>query len=119
MELLKDFSSTLKAYITIFGALLVYRMIVSRSSIATVLSEAAVLAASAFGLFIFLKGINFSLLPIGEEIGGGLTSGVVGIVTLVIVLFLAYGATVLEPGLQSLAFMAEGYPRSTNVDPLT
>lgn len=107
MDFLKDFVISLKAFIPIFGALLIYRVIVSRSSFVTVLSEIAMVAISATGLFLFLKGINFSLLPIGEEVGRGMAGGFLGIVIIIIVMFFAYGTTVLEPGLQSLAFIAE------------
>jgi len=102
-DILKGFLSTAKDIIPIAGFLIFFQMVILKSPIQNVKGLLGGIFLSVVGLFLFIQGLRYGLLPLGEAVGQSLPRSSSLYVILIFAFFLGYTTTLAEPALSALA----------------
>ncbi|HHY10622.1 MAG TPA: DUF1538 domain-containing protein [Firmicutes bacterium] len=105
--MLKDLFATFKSLTPIVLGLLLFQLLILKSPLEKPYSFVAGYLLSFAGLFMFLKGITLSLLPLGESVGANLPALGNKFWIIAVGFAIGYLATLAEPALHALAMEAE------------
>ncbi len=107
IQLLKMLSQTVKELLPLIALLLFFQLVILRTSIPNIKNVFFGVILAVLGLFIFIRGLQIGLFPLGESLGiqfarkGSLTW------TLIFAFLLGYATTVAEPALIAVASKSE------------
>lgn len=105
--MLKDLFGTFKSLTPIVLGLLLFQLLILKSPLEKPQSFVGGYLLSLFGLFMFLKGITLSLLPLGESVGANLLVLDNKFWIIAVGFALGYLSTLAEPALHALAMEVE------------
>ncbi|MDD4569314.1 MAG: DUF1538 domain-containing protein [Tepidanaerobacteraceae bacterium] len=106
-DILKAFWDTAKNVLPIVLFLCIFQLFILKKPIQEIKSLAIGILLSITGLHLFLKGISLSLLPLGDFVGKNLVLTNNKYFIAIFAFGLGYFATMVEPGLRSLALEVE------------
>lgn len=104
---LAGFIETLTTVAPLTGILLFIQLVIFRKPLANVKEFIVGFILTVIGLYLFLRGIEWSLIPLGESVGENFVLINNRIFILLIGFIVGYFATSVEPGLQALAQQVE------------
>ncbi len=110
MRILEGLSSlwdTFSSIIPLTGALLFVQLVILKKPIANVKEFTIGILLSGFGLHFFLKGVNLSLIPLGDTVGANLVVVNSRWLIILIAFVIGYFGTLVEPALKTLALEVE------------
>lgn len=110
MKFVEGLSSLWETFSSIFaltGALLFVQLAVLRKPVDDWKSFILGVLLSGFGLHFFLKGVNLSLIPLGDKVGANLVTLDRRWVAIIIAFVVGYFGTLVEPALKTLAMEVE------------
>lgn len=105
--MLKDFFGTFKSLTPIVLGMVLFQIFVLRKPIDKPHSFITGYLLSLVGLFLFLKGLTLSLLPLGDGVGASLPILDNKFLIVAVGFIIGYLATLAEPALHALAMEAE------------
>ena len=98
---------TFSSILALTGALLFVQLVILRRPVDNWKQFIIGILLSGFGLHFFLKGVNLSLIPLGENVGANLVVLDRRWVVIVIAFVIGYFGTLVEPALKTLALEVE------------
>lgn len=113
----KGFLSSAKDIIPVTVFLILFQVLILKSPIENIKALIGGIFLSVLGLFLFVQGLRYGLLPLGQSVGESLPkSGSLSII-LIFAFALGYTTTLAEPALAALALqvdeLSSGALRST------
>lgn len=105
--LVRDFLSVVRSVLPLTAVLAVIKIVAFGTSWASVRQTALGVVFATVGLFLFLEGIQMSLLPLAELTGEGLAKSGNRALILAVTFLIGLSATLVEPGLRSVVQEAE------------
>lgn len=96
-----------KPTLAIVGLLLAVRVLILRNTTTHWLGLSAAVLLTIFGLYLFLAGVSASLIPLSETTGRGLVTLRYKAPVILFAFAVGYLATLLEPGLRTVAIQIE------------
>ncbi|NLM16328.1 MAG: DUF1538 domain-containing protein [Candidatus Riflebacteria bacterium] len=106
LEFLKPLWETVKSVLPITMILLIIQLLILKRPIENVKGFVSGVCFAILGLHFFLKGTEQSLVPLATDMGASLLQKKQWII-LLIGFAIGYGATLVEPGLKSLAMQID------------
>lgn len=107
MNLLHDVLDIIKSIIPVVFILLFFQLLVLRRPIDNPKTFFSGLVLAIVGLFLFLKGANMSLIPLGESVGQNIVTLDNKLLISLFGFIVGYGATLVEPALRTLVLQVE------------
>lgn len=105
--LVRDFLSVVRSVLPLTAVLVAIKVIAFGSSWASAKQTAIGVVFATIGLFLFLEGIQMSLLPLAELTGEGLAKSGNRTLILAVTFLIGLSATLVEPGLRAVVQEAE------------
>jgi hypothetical protein len=104
--ILKILTETLRAVLPVTLFLIVFQVFIMRASIQNFSSVMVGLVLITFGLMLFIEGLKYGLMPLGQSVGSLLPQKSGLIVILIFSFLVGYGVTVSEPAISALHLAA-------------
>lgn len=98
---------TISSVLPLAGILLFLQLIVFKQPLQNNAEFIAGFIMTIIGLHFFLKGVEFSLIPLGDAVGGNFVRIEKKWIVMIIGFVIGYFATLVEPGLKALALEIE------------
>ncbi len=98
---------TLGSVLPLAGILLVIQLVIFRKPLHNTREFVVGFILTIIGLHLFLRGVEMSLIPLGDLVGGNFVLISRKWLILIIGFIIGYFATLVEPGLQALALEVE------------
>ncbi len=106
-EILKSFFSSAKDIIPVTAFLIIFQIFILKSPIENLKSLVGGIILSTVGLFLFVKGLERGLVPLGQSVGQSLPRGGNVYIIILFAFILGYTTTLAEPALASLGAQVE------------
>lgn len=98
---------TLGSVIPLAGILLFLQLVIFKKPLQDTKQFITGFIVTVIGLHLFLQGVELSLIPLGDSVGGNFVLIEKKWIVLIIGFVIGYFATLVEPGLQALAMEVE------------
>ena len=98
---------TISSVLPLAGILLALQLLVFRRPLHSNKQFITGFIMTVLGLHLFLKGVEFSLIPLGDLVGGNFVRIEKKWIVMIIGFVIGYFATLVEPGLKALALEIE------------
>jgi hypothetical protein len=105
--LFHDIFGIVKSIIPVVSVLVFFQVVVLRQPLAHPKTFFSGIVLAIVGLFLFLKGVTMSLIPLGESVGQNIVTLDNRLLIAVFAFVVGYGATLVEPALRTLVLEVE------------
>jgi hypothetical protein len=105
--LFHDIFDIVKSIIPVVSVLVFFQVVVLRQSLAHPKTFFSGIVLAIVGLFLFLKGVTMSLIPLGESVGQNIVTLDNKLLISIFAFVVGYGATLVEPALRTLVLEVE------------
>lgn len=107
IDILKDLWDTSKSIIPLLSVLVFFQTVVLKKPLTNIKELLVGLLISIVGLSLFLKGMNLSIIPLGDSMGESFVNAPNKFIIIIIAFCIGYAATLVEPALRALASQVE------------
>ncbi|MDP8262561.1 MAG: DUF1538 domain-containing protein [Candidatus Ancaeobacter aquaticus] len=104
----KILKETIRAVLPVSLFLIMFQLLILRAPIYNFMSVLFGLLLITLGLMIFLEGLKYGLMPLGQSVGSLLPQKTSLLVILIFSFLVGYGVTVSEPAINALKIAAGG-----------
>lgn len=107
IEMISALWGTMKSIIPLTVVLALFQIFVLKKPIRDIKEFAIGFILTVVGLHLFLKGVTMTLIPLGDSVGRNLVFIEKRWIILIIGFIIGYAATLVEPGLKTIALEVE------------